>query len=79
MPRKISPQELIASIGTERFPVVVDVRRESVFRNSERRIAGSVWRDHLKTAEWLPEMPLAGGSSSTAPTVTMSASWRSPG
>ena len=57
MPRKISPQELLASIGTERFPVVVDVRRESVFRNSGRRIAGSVWRDHMKTAEWLPEMP----------------------
>ena len=57
MPRKISPQELIASIGTERFPLVVDVRRESVFRSSGQRIAGSVWRDHLKTAEWLPELP----------------------
>ena len=44
MPRKISPQELLATIGTERFPVVVDVRRESVFRSSEKRIAGSVWR-----------------------------------
>jgi rhodanese-related sulfurtransferase len=57
MPRKISPQELIASIGTERFPVVVDVRRDQIFTSAEKRIAGSVWRDHMKTAEWLPEMP----------------------
>jgi rhodanese-related sulfurtransferase len=57
MPRKISPQELIATIGTERFPLVVDVRRESAFRSSDRRIVASVWRDHLKTAQWLPEVP----------------------
>jgi rhodanese-related sulfurtransferase len=57
MPRKISPQELIATIGTERFPLVVDVRRENVFRSSDRRIVASVWRDHLTTAQWLPELP----------------------
>jgi hypothetical protein len=31
------------------------VRRESVFRSSGKRIAGAVWRDHLRTAEWLPD------------------------
>lgn len=57
MPRKILAQELMAFIGTERFPLVVDVRRESVFRNSGIRIAGAIWRNHLKTAEWLPQLP----------------------
>lgn len=55
MPRRISAQELVALTGAGRFPHVVDVRRESVFRDSGKRIAGAVWRDHLKTAEWLPD------------------------
>ena len=55
MPRRISPLDLVALTGTDRFPHLIDVRRESVFRSSGRRIAGAVWRDHLKTAEWLPE------------------------
>jgi len=57
MPRKISSQELIAAIGTERCPLVVDVRREGVFKSSGIRIAGAIWRDHMKTAEWLPALP----------------------
>ena len=55
MPRRVLAQELVTLIGTDRFPHLVDVRRESVFRSSGKRIAGSVWRDHLKTAEWRPE------------------------
>ena len=57
MPRRTSPEQLIPLVGTSNCPLIVDVRRESVFRNSDRRIAGSVWRDHLKTADWLPELP----------------------
>ncbi|SFU19973.1 chromate resistance protein ChrB domain-containing protein [Mesorhizobium sp. YR577] len=55
MPRRISAQDLIALIGTDRFPHVVDVRRESVFKESPTRIAAAVWRDHMKIAEWSPE------------------------
>lgn len=55
MPRRISAQELVELAGTDRFPHIVDVRRESVFRDSGKRIAGAVWRDHLRTAEWLPD------------------------
>lgn len=55
MPRRISAQDLIALTGTDRFPHVVDVRREAIFRQAPTRIAAAVWRDHMKTAEWWPE------------------------
>lgn len=54
MPRRVSPNELIRLIGTEKRPHVIDVRRRPVFDSSPRRIAGAVWRDHMKTDEWLP-------------------------
>ena len=57
MPRRISAQELIASIGTERFPQIIDVRRHGVFKSAARRIAGAVWRDHMKAAQWVHEFP----------------------
>ncbi len=55
MPQRISAQQLIAVTGTSRFPHVIDVRRHDVFTNAGKRIAGSVWRDHMKTSEWLHE------------------------
>lgn len=57
MPNKISPEKLIPLIGTERCPLVVDVRRSFAFQASPRRIAGSIWRDHMKTDEWAPVLP----------------------
>jgi hypothetical protein len=32
------------------------VRRRPVFDAAEKRIAGAVWRDHMKTDEWLPQL-----------------------
>lgn len=55
MPHRISAQNLIALTGANQSPHVIDVRRHSVFAKSGKRIAGSVWRDHMKTSEWLPE------------------------
>lgn len=52
MPRRISPLELIETIGSGSQPLVVDVRREPVFRSAPARIPGSIWRDHMKAAEW---------------------------
>lgn len=57
MPRKISPETLIRLIGTDRCPLIVDVRRPPAFQASPVRIAGSLWRDHLKTDEWAPALP----------------------
>jgi rhodanese-related sulfurtransferase len=55
MPRKIANKELIALTGTGRFPHLVDVRRHASFASAGQRIAGAVWRDHMKAAEWYPE------------------------
>jgi rhodanese-related sulfurtransferase len=52
MRRRISPEQLIPLIGTADCPLVVDVRREQVFRSSPTRIAGAVWRDHLARDGW---------------------------
>jgi rhodanese-related sulfurtransferase len=57
MPNRISSQELNRLIGTADCPIIVDVRREPVFRAAPTRIAGAVWRDHLKAAEWGRELP----------------------
>jgi rhodanese-related sulfurtransferase len=57
MPRRNSPQKLIPLIGTDRCPLFVDVRRQAAFQASPIRVAGALWRDHMKTDEWLPLMP----------------------
>lgn len=61
MPRTISPSELIALVGTDRCPLVVDVRREAAFAAAPTRIAGALWRNHMEAAEWLPELPTGRG------------------
>lgn len=55
MPRRLASQALIASVGTDQFPHLIDVRRHAVFESTGRRIAGSLWRDHMKTSEWFGE------------------------
>ncbi len=57
MPRRNSPQQLIPLIGTDRCPLFIDVRRAAAFASSPIRIAGAIWRDHMKTDEWLPRLP----------------------
>ena len=77
MPRTISPEQLIPLIGTADCPIVVDVRREPVFRSSATRIAGAIWRDHMAVRDWAQRIGLrTGRSSSIAFTATMSARWR---
>ena len=53
----LSPGQLAVTIGTPAAPWVVDVRRRAAFEASERRIAGSLWRDHLAAADWAAELP----------------------
>ncbi len=57
MPRMITPQKLVPLLGTDRCPLIVDVRRAVAFAAAPTRIAGAVWRDHMKSAEWLPLLP----------------------
>lgn len=57
MPRRILPEKLIELIGSEECPLIVDVRRLAAFQASSQRIAGSIWRDHVKTDDWAPALP----------------------
>ncbi|MEJ6783920.1 chromate resistance protein [Aminobacter sp. Piv2-1] len=57
MPRMISSENLIRLVGTDRCPLIVDVRREKAFAAAPTRIAGALWRDHMKVDEWLPQLP----------------------
>lgn len=57
MPRRLLPQQLIPLVGTSRCPLFVDVRRAAAFSSSPVRIAGAIWCDHMKAAEWLPMLP----------------------
>lgn len=58
MPKMISPQQLIPLIGTDRCPLIVDVRRAEAFAETPTRIAGALWRDHMKSDAWLPHLPV---------------------
>lgn len=56
MPASISPLELLDHLGTGDWPTVVAVTRRARFEQESRRIPGSLWRDHMKTAEWGGEL-----------------------
>lgn len=60
MPRSILPEELMKLSGTSRWPAVVAVTRLVKFEAEGRRIAGSVWRDHMQTAQWGPDLARNG-------------------
>ncbi|GLS32120.1 hypothetical protein SAMN04488498_10665 [Mesorhizobium albiziae] len=57
MPRRNLPQQLIPLVGTDRCPLLIDVRRASALSASPVRIAGAIWRDHMSAHEWLPQLP----------------------
>src|SRR5262245_29161139 len=59
MPRHFTAEQLIPLVGTDRCPLFIDVRRKSALASMPTRIPGALWRDHMKTDEWLPE--LSGG------------------
>lgn len=49
--------DLAASLGTGRFPLVVDVRRRATFESDNALIAGATWRDPFKVADWEKFLP----------------------
>ena len=53
----ITADRLIQLIGTPKCPVIVDVRREKAFDESDRMIATAEWRDHERAAEWAADLP----------------------
>ncbi|QPC88431.1 sulfurtransferase [Mesorhizobium sp. NBSH29] len=53
MPGRITVQKLISLVGTDRCPMIVDVRRSAVFQVASTRIAGAVWRNHMDPQDGL--------------------------
>ncbi len=49
--------ELAGLVGTAAAPLVIDVRRRPVFEAEGQRIAGALWRDHTKAADWAATLP----------------------
>lgn len=60
MPESISPAELIDRLGQGRAPLVVSVTRRARYEKESCRIPGTLWRDHMKTDEWGPELARLG-------------------
>tara|TARA_R110000850_G_scaffold88274_2_gene189581 strand:- start:37 stop:936 length:900 start_codon:yes stop_codon:yes gene_type:complete len=58
MSKSISAQDLSNLSGTGNWPTVVAATRCFKFEEEARAIAGSVWRDHMQTDVWGPELAL---------------------
>ena len=54
---RITPQELIDLRRQSPAALVIDVRREPVFRNAADRIAGALRRDPATVADWAGALP----------------------
>lgn len=60
MPASISPAELRDRFDAGRAPPIVAVTRRERFEKESRRIPGSLWRDHMQSAEWGPSLAQGG-------------------
>src|SRR2546429_9252170 len=59
MDAHLSSNELSSAIRGGRPPLVIDVRRKPVFRAAADMIAGALWRDPERVADWAGEVPRA--------------------
>src|SRR6266702_325124 len=55
----ISTSDVVSAIRGGQPPLIVDVRRKPVFRAATDMIAGALWRDPERVAEWAGELPRA--------------------
>ena len=52
MDASISSSQLLSAIREGRSPLVIDVRRKPPFRAATDMIAGALWRDPERVADW---------------------------
>ena len=55
----ISTSEVLSAIRGGQPPLIIDVRRKPVFRAATDMIAGALWRDPERVADWAAELPRA--------------------
>lgn len=53
----LSVANLVATIGSGNFPLVVDVRRRTNFESDTAMIAGATWRDPFQVDDWEKFLP----------------------
>ncbi len=51
-----TPENLINSVGTAAFPIVIDVRRAEAFEKAPDIIPTATWHDHRTAADWGAEI-----------------------
>ena len=59
MDTSTSSSELLSAIASGRPPLIIDVRRRPAFQAATGMIAGALWRDPERVAEWAPSLPRA--------------------
>ncbi|MBM3367986.1 MAG: thiosulfate sulfurtransferase GlpE [Betaproteobacteria bacterium] len=57
MDASIDPRQLSSQLGSPTPPLVIDVRRETVYATAPDRIAGALRRDPEAVAAWGPALP----------------------
>jgi len=57
MADSITPEELKALMGSDRQPVLLDVRRKADFEAAPEKIGSAAWLDPEKADEWIAEVP----------------------
>src|SRR5213594_3729045 len=55
----ISAREVLSALQGDQPPLVIDVRRRPAFRAATDMIAGALWRDPERVADWAGELPRA--------------------
>ena len=55
----ISGGEVLSAIRGDRPPLIIDVRRRPAFQAATGMIAGALWRDPERVADWAGELPRA--------------------
>jgi len=55
----ISVSDVLSAIRGGRPPLIIDVRRKPAFRAATDMIAGALWRDPERVADWAGELPRA--------------------
>jgi rhodanese-related sulfurtransferase len=55
----ISVSDVLSEIRGGRPPLIIDVRRKPAFRAATDMIAGALWRDPERVADWAGELPRA--------------------
>ncbi len=53
----ITADLLVKLLGSAECPVIIDVRREKAYDESDRMITTAEWRDHKRAAEWAADLP----------------------